>query len=353
MDAGPSDHATLVVTYPRARGAVFLRGERAPLDWNVDHAPRSTAGDESVFEVPIQEGQTLECKLVRADGAWAAGRNVVLAAGDRLELRPSFGEARGSLGPWYELEGPRPMRFRVLVPPSYQEQDHTRYPVLYAQDAQSLWSDHQDPFGGWNLDDVLAELWSLGAVQEIIVVSIETSSDRLGALGPTPDPEHGGGRGDEHLAAMVEHLKPHVDRTLRTLPARGDTALLGSSMGGLFSFYAAWKRPDVFGAAICLSSSFWWSDRFAVRLAQEGLCPAPRPRLYLDSGAARSALERDKNAHDGQHHTRAMERALVHHCYEPGDDLHVLTFPGHRHDATSWAARVAIPLQLVFPRGDG
>lgn len=355
MDATPISHARLVVRYPRARGAVFLRGERAPLDWTRNTPPLSVLGDASVFEVPVEPGQTLECKLVRDDGAWAAGRNLVLAPGDLIELRPSFGEARGSLGPWYDLAvGTRPpLRFRVLVPPSYHEQDDARYPVLYAQDAQSLWSDHHDPFGVWDLDDVLAELWSLGAVQEIIVVSVETADDRLSWLSPVPDPEHGGGRAEEHLTAIVDHLRPQIDSTLRTRTGPKSTALLGSSMGGLFSFYAAWKRPDVFGAAICLSSSFWWADRWALRLAQEGLCPAPRPLLYLDSGAARSALERDANARDGQHHTRAMERALVGHCYAPGDDLHVLTFPGHRHDSTSWAARVAIPLQLVFPRGDG
>ncbi|MCY2958847.1 MAG: alpha/beta hydrolase-fold protein [Planctomycetota bacterium] len=190
-------------------------------------------------------------------------------------------------------------------------------------------------------------------MQEIIVVSIETTTRRLDRLGPVPDADHGGGRAEDHLAAMVGELKPHVDRTLRTRTGPKSTALLGSSMGGLFSFYAAWKRPDVFGSAVCLSSSFWWADRWAIRHAQSGTCPSPRPLLYIDSGAACSALDRDANARDGQHHTRAMERALVGHCYEPGKDLHVLTFPGHRHDSTSWAARVAIPLQLVFPRGHG
>jgi hypothetical protein len=48
-----------------------------------------------------------------------------------------------------------------------------------------------------------------------------------------------------------------------------------------------------------------------------------------------------------------MERALIAHCYEPGGDLHVLTFPGQAHGAGAWAGRIAIPLQLAFPRSDG
>ena len=86
-----------------------------------------------------------------------------------------------------------------------------------------------------------------------------------------------------------------------------------------------------------------------MKLAQAGVCPAPRPLVYLDSGASRLEFERDTNAIDGRHHTRALERALIGHCYEPGDDLHVLAFPGQSHDADSWARRIAIPLQLVFP----
>lgn len=349
----PAPVARLVVTYPARLGRVFLRGD-APLTWAHDARPIEVDGDRSVFEVPIPLGHSLEVKLVREDGRWAAGRNLVLLRGDVIELRPSFDNERGGLGPWYSHRvADRTLRFRVLVPPSYEEQPDLRYPVIYAQDGQSLFSDGHDGFGEWDLDRVMAELWSLGSLGEVILVAIETAESRLDRLSPVPDRDYGGGRGEVHLQAIIDHLKPHIDRTLRTKPEARSTAVLGSSMGGLFSFFAAWTRPDVFGTAICLSSSFWWADRWAVRMAEEGFCPVPRPRLYLDSGASRSALERDANARDGQHHTRAMERALVGHCYEPGDDLFVLTFPGHRHDTASWAARVAIPLQLMFPRGDG
>lgn len=350
----PAPMARLIVTYPEHFGRVFLRGD-APLHWGEDLEPTSREGDRSIFDVPIPLGHSLEVKLVRDDGRWAAGRNLVLLRGDVIELRPSFASESGGLGPWYThpIAGRAPLRFRVLVPPSYAEQPELRYPVIYAQDGQSLFSDGSDGFGEWDLDLVMSELWSLGSLGEVIVVAIETAEHRLDWLSPVKDRDHGGGRGDEHLAAIVDHLKPHIDRTLRTQPEARSTAVLGSSMGGLFSFFAAWTRPDVFGSAICLSSSFWWADRWAVRKAEEGFCPIPRPRLYLDSGASRSALERDANARDGQHHTRAMERSLVGHCYEPGQDLFVLAFPGHRHNAASWAARVAIPLQLMFPRGDG
>jgi predicted alpha/beta superfamily hydrolase len=222
--------------------------------------------------------------------------------------------------------------------------------VLYTQDGQSVWSDGTDPFGTWGLDHVLDELWDVGALDEIIVVSIDTGEGRLDRLSPVPDPTFGGGRGGDHLRGMVEVLKPLIDHEYRTRPHRLSTVLLGSSMGGLFSFWAAWSRPDVFGGAICLSSSFWWAERYALKLVSGESCPAPRPNLYLDSGAAASGFEQDASTRDGVHNTRAMYRALREHCYGLGDDLYLLSWTGHHHDARSWAARVSTPLQIFFPR---
>jgi predicted alpha/beta superfamily hydrolase len=145
---------------------------------------------------------------------------------------------------------------------------------------------------------------------------------------------------------MVDGLKPTIDAKYRTMPEREHTCVMGSSMGGLFSFYAAWTRPDVFGKAICLSSSFWWAGRHMVRSIQAP--PEPRPVIYIDSGAALNPDEPNASSHDGFHHTRAMHRALDRIGYSPAD-VHRLTFPGQSHNAGSWAARVAIPLQLLFP----
>jgi enterochelin esterase-like enzyme len=139
-----------------------------------------------------------------------------------------------------------------------------------------------------------------------------------------------------------------VNSQFRTRTGREDTAILGSSMGGLLAFCATWTRPDVFGSAACLSSSFWWGDRYAVLRVAQSEPPAPRPRLYIDSGAALNPGEGDVNARDGFHHARAMFRALTARGYTPGVDLHRMVFTGATHDAASWSERVGIPLQLLF-----
>ncbi len=345
-------YALIVAHYPHAHGSLTLRGDGAGLDWLHGRPPDSVDGDTSFFRVETPPGECVETKLVRDDRDWMVGRNLVIAGGDRVEVRPSFTRPDGTLlaARSIDVRGYGPLRFRVMLPPSYDEQDQARFPVLYAQDGQALWSDGSDPFGVWNLDHIVDALWDLGAMQELIIVSIDTGERRLDRLGPVPDPEYGGGQAGAHLDAIVGTLKPLIDRELRTCVGPDTTSLLGSSMGGLFSFWAAWTRPDVFGSAICLSPSFWWADRWMIRMVREGVCPAPRPRLYLDSGAAATELEPDGSTRDGVHHTRTMFRALVRHCYQPEEELHVLTYVGAHHDAASWSARVAVPLQIEFPR---
>jgi predicted alpha/beta superfamily hydrolase len=338
------------VIYPRGRGHIGMRGSHSPLSWDQTSQPSQIDGDRHVFRLPLPIGEVIELKLVRNDEAWAAGRNYAVHAGDHLRLEPSFDGTTSRLEPpaSLEVEG-QTLSFRVLLPPSYDEQSTKRYSVLYAQDGQSLWTVSEDPYGIWRLDAIVDTLYELDALEEIIVVGIDTAERRTDRLSPVPDPSHQGGDGPAHLRAIIETLIPHVNATYRTRTDRDSTGIMGSSMGGLFAFYAAWSRGDVFGRAACLSSSFWWANRWAVRLVQQGEPPAARPLLYIDSGAALHAGEEDANLRDGFHHTRSMFRALTSQGYVAGVDLHRLVFAGHAHDTASWAARVAVPLQLLFP----
>ena len=340
--------ATIIeVVYPQERGTIGLRGSASPLSWTATTPPTATLGDRSVFELDIPEGEMVDIKIVRGND-WAHGRNYTLHAGDHLHLRPSFDRTTCRLMPPVELppsaSSPWPLRYQVLLPPSYDEQTSRHYPVLYAQDGQALWSSSSDPFGIWALDTVMDQLLDIAVMSELIVVGIDTSEARMDRLGPRRDRTYGGGRAAEHLQAMTTVLKPRIDAELRTRTGREDTALIGSSLGGLFSFYAAWNRPEVFGKAICLSSSFWWANRSMIRDAN--VAPTPRPTIYLDSGVG---LNPDAPAQDGFQHTRSMQRALVRAGYVNGEDLHRLAFPGQAHSTAAWSARVAIPLQLLFP----
>ncbi len=348
----PSPKPTIVeVIYPAERWRIGLRGSHAPLSWDETKYPSKVHEDRHTFHVDVPPGEQLELKVVRDETDWAKGRNYVVQAGDRLVLEPAFDRERTFLAPTETITTPHgPLTFDVLLPQTYEEQERKHYPVLYVLDGQSLWTTSTDPFGVWNLDATIDRLDDLDALEELIVVGIHTSERRIERLSPVPDPKHGGGEGPKLLADIVDVLRPHVNAKYRVLPDRANTGILGSSMGGLFAFFAAWSKPEVFGKAACLSSSFWWAHRWAVRAAERGPVPNPRPSLYVDSGASIRADERDVNVRDGFHDTRSMFHALKGYEYAAGVDLHRLVFPGHSHDAASWASRIALPLQLLFPR---
>lgn len=350
-DPPPPARPTLIeVIYPPERGAIGLRGNLRPLSWEHTEKPTKIDGDRHFFVLDVPFGDVLELKLVRNDEDWASGRDYAVHSGDHLLLEPAFDAKGGRLEPKESItfEG-EALDFEVHLPPSYDEQVRKRYPLLVALDGQALWTTSQDPYGTWGFDAELDKLYELAAIAEVIVVGVHTAERRLERLSPVPDPAHGGGEGERLLKTLVEGLLPHLASRYRIKAEREQTAILGSSLGGLFAFFAAWTRSDVFGKAACLSSSFWWANRFAVRLVREGGCPSPKPTLYLDSGASMSAVERDANLRDGFHHTRSMFRALTALGFSPGLDLHRLVFAGHKHDAASWAARVWLPMQMLFP----
>lgn len=345
----PNTVETLIeVIYPKERGAIGLRGSMAPLNWETTLPPDRTDGDGNLFRLQLPEGELVELKIARGD-EWAMGHNYMVHAGDHLHIEPTFDQrtARLQQGVVIEHEGTT-TTIDVLFPPGYDEHPGQRYPVIYALDGQSLWSHSEDPFGVWSLDTTITELSNLAATDDVIIVAIHTAENRLDLLSPVPDPTYGGGHAQAFLERVINVIKPFLDGKIRTLPDRENTGILGSSMGGLFAFFAAWTRPDVFGKAACLSSSFWWNDRWMVKQVTSTPLPEPRPRFYLDSGAARSEL--DKENRDTYHHTRSMLRALTKVGFDIGSEVHRLVFPGQGHNAHSWASRIALPLQLLFPR---
>ena len=84
--------------------------------------------------------------------------------------------------------------------------------------------------------------------RDTIVIGIDNTPGRIWELTPTADASIGdGGGGDAYLTMVATELKPTVDAMLRTAPGPADTAIMGSSLGGLISAYAGVARSGVFG----------------------------------------------------------------------------------------------------------
>ena len=113
---------------------------------------------------------------------------------------------------------------------------------------------------------------------------------------------------------LVETLKPLIDTKYRTLPGPTTTAVMGSSLGGVVSFYLGWQCSDVFGKIACLSSTFTYLDNLLDRVSSE---PKRKLRIYLDSGWPGDNYEA----------TRSMRDRLIWKGYRPGSELFISHFP--------------------------
>lgn len=144
----------------------------------------------------------------------------------------------------------------VYKPVNYQNSQNA-YKVIYMHDAQNLFDRESSYAGEWKIDETLDSISS----QNTIVVGIEHGNEkRVDELTPYPHEKYGGGNANAYLQFIVTTLKPYVDKNYRTQTASEHTSIMGSSLGGLLSFYATLKHPEVFGNAGVFSPSFWFSE---------------------------------------------------------------------------------------------
>jgi predicted alpha/beta superfamily hydrolase len=142
----------------------------------------------------------------------------------------------------------------IYLPKGYSTSTK-KYPVIYMHDAQNLFDAKTSFVGEWNIDE---KLDSLNA--RVIIVGIEHGGDkRVEELTPYKNEKYGGGNADNYLEFIVKTLKPQIDKTYRTKPNTNNTMIMGSSLGGLVSYYAIIKYPTVFGKAGIFSPSFWFN----------------------------------------------------------------------------------------------
>jgi predicted alpha/beta superfamily hydrolase len=140
----------------------------------------------------------------------------------------------------------------LYLPRDY-ETSTKKYPVIYMHDAQNLFDAKTSFSGEWNVDEKLDSLHA-----QVIVVGIENGGEkRIDELTPYKNEKYGGGETDKYLEFIITALKPEIDKKYRTKTNAKNTTIMGSSLGGLTSYYAVLKHPEVFGKAGVFSPAFW------------------------------------------------------------------------------------------------
>lgn len=266
----------------------------------------------------------------------------------------------------YSPEMKDTMTVDIWVPDYYTNHTDCRLPVVYMHDGQNLF-DATTTWNGqsWNVDSVAEKLVSENRMAPVIIVGIHSAAkSRKGDMMPedifdnpqlrqvadnmleTPI------RGNAYAKFVSTTLRDSINASYRTLPDAENTAVMGSSMGGLMSLYILCEYPEVFSKAGCLSTHWVGSvedyangdERFPQAMYEYVKQNLPRDgkhKIYFDHGTATIDAYYDK-----------WNDKVVDLCKEAGytpDKLSTFIDQGASHEENAWMKRVWRPLVFLFP----
>lgn len=161
----------------------------------------------------------------------------------------------------------------------------------------------------------------------------ESPVDRILAYKPPA-----GGKGDVYGDFLLNEVKPFIDENLKTLPGRENTALGGSSLGGLITIHLGLEHPDTFSQLLVVSPSVWWDNRWILGQLNQLVEPTGQ-KIWIDIGTA----EGDQAVQD----TRALRDALLQKGWAD-TDLHYIEAQNAPHNERAWAERMPDMLKFLY-----
>ncbi len=237
----------------------------------------------------------------------------------------------------------------VWLPPGYDDDPGKRYRVIYMSDGENLFDPRIASWGvDWGIDEAMMHGVENGEYEPAIVVGTWSTARRGYDYSPWHD-------APAYARFLVDELMPRVNASFRTLTGAENTFHMGSSMGGLLSYYLVKNHPDVFSACGCVSSHFALSEQvFADVMGGEGTDPMPYVvrdiergdavrggRFFFDYGTETldSTYEKDHEP------VRAwlLGQGLV-----EGRDFRMQRYDGADHSERAWRSRVGDQLQWLL-----
>lgn len=242
----------------------------------------------------------------------------------------------------------RARRIWIYLPPAYATSSE-RFPVLYMQDAQNVFDNATSFAGEWGVDETLDSLQALGD-RGVIVVGVDHGGPRrIDEYSPWKNAKYGGGQGEQYIEFIAKTLKPYIDSHYRTLPARRNTGIAGSSLGAVISLYAILKYPDVFGRAAMFSPSLWFAPAIHSYVREAGPL-APDLRLYFVSGALEGSSSEESGVYV------AEERRMIDELVAAGlkRDVNVISIilADGKHSEWFWRREFPAAYQWLFGQVD-
>lgn len=230
----------------------------------------------------------------------------------------------------------------VGLPDNY-ETENKDYPVLYMHDAQNVFLKEDSSYGMcWRVIETYAQDDTL---PDIIIVGLDSAKNgrRLDEYCPytfTYQDKSYGGQANRYLSYIVNDLKPNIDKIYRTKKAVN--AMMGASMGGNISLYAAMTYPNIFNRVASLSGAFHAAkDQLLDELKKRDL--STLSKVYLDTG--------DEEVAGGGPEDYLLAN---HDVYEiisqtlPPNKVQFRIITGGKHNEDYWAKRFPDVVKYLF-----
>lgn len=202
----------------------------------------------------------------------------------------------------------------IYLPPGYNKNDTTRYPVTYLLDG-SADEDFIHVVGLYQFNNFE---W-INRVPKSIIVGIATVDRRRDFTYPTtieadkkkyPTTGHS----DKFIAFIEKELQPFIEKKYKS---NGSKTIIGQSLGGLLATEVLFKNPTLFNKYIIISPSVWWDngsllkqtsvmleDHFSqmtniyIAVGKEGLTPGEPPHVMeVDANLLAEKIKSTKSKH--------------------------------------------------------
>ena len=179
----------------------------------------------------------------------------------------------------------------ISLPESYATEKTKRYPVVYYLDAY------------WDFPLLYATYGNLRydrAIPEVILVGLSIAGDgytayrsRYFSIFSDPKKKHLTGSAGLLYEHITQDIIPTIDNQLRTQANPAGRVLAGQSMGGLFTLYGLWQKPQTFSRFIAVNPAVAGSEVELGRLEQARNEKSLNGRLFISYGNKEYAPFRD------------------------------------------------------------
>jgi uncharacterized protein len=113
-----------------------------------------------------------------------------------------------------------------------------------------------------------AELSAETAQSNFIIIGIDTRNTRTDDFTPTATSQGEGGA-DAFQMFLEEELIPHIESHYPVKTPSSTRALLGHSLGGLFTVYTFVKSNNLYGTYLALSPSVWYDEAVLLHMEKK------------------------------------------------------------------------------------